>query len=405
MGAPVNDDKIQDIKYAGLGAIFLYIKSEKLIKESILRKLAVQIEGDFKDISINYIFKKGQHFSKKAVLLEADRSQRRTMTHYLKPIYAGINLVAKQLNEKLKQNVGNKNSIQLATILELQGGILNHIGEIMQLSPGEINYEYNEFAKVKLTTFLKYLYIRAVFIGDFIDFSIIQNYTEEDIQIIKECATALPVFKGNDFDRPASANISSLFDKVLSLSQFKLCFISDTDNLFIKLPKKNADKNLLASIIIQFSSAIIDNYKKHWIKSSLILSTKIPAVYKLSVFTKKIDDDRIELYFFQNKNTNGYDRNIVDETNEIYAAPIKNGFILKDIKIEEDRIGLADIRKLFQKADLKYEIYTKEFPITSEQINAVTNTVKIIIEKEPGRLFFQKISFTNSNKFISYEKT
>lgn len=299
----INDEETKERIEVG---VYVLLKNQFSSDEELNKKIT-----DFISFEIyKFLYGRGREYftkefketSKNLQKIKILRNQQRTINHYLRPIFTGISLKAKDIQAQID---GSKtDDVKLAAkVLQLQAEILEHHFKIGQRLDDIVEQQAQvEKFKIGFERFFEYLYIRNFFTGSHIDLSAIKSLNNNDYNLVKEiCTTSLQDFfeSKSHFD----IEVNTLFSKLSGASSFKLHFRGQTSKIYFELPKSLASMN----VVIKFSSAFIENFKKFWMKDVYVSNTGNALNSFLILYA-----NTNEIYFFQYKENQGYKDYIID---------------------------------------------------------------------------------------------
>lgn len=320
--------------------------------------------------------------------IKLKRNQQRTINHYLRPIFTGIGLTANDIQAQIDR--AKTDEAKLGTkVLQLQAEILEHHFKIGQRLEDLVKqHNYKGYFRIGFQPFFEYLYIRNFFTGSHINIHAIKFLNDDEYDLAKRiCTTSLHDFfeSNSNFD----TTVNTLFSKLSDTSSFKLLFRGQTSKMFIELPKSEESMN----VVIKFSSAFIENFKKFWWKDDYFSEQLGREVYSfLIIYSRKSD-----IFFFQNKENQGwieYSINLPeDESEEYYESAIEayiDGF--KDYASEMG-LGNNDLKALLHINDIQCSSQTKDVVV----INVEDGEPKI---EKGAYLYFKRLILNNNSALI-----
>ena len=366
------------------------ISLDQNIKKNIIDYILLEIYKFLYGRGREYFIKEYKETSSILQKIKIQRNQQRTINHYLRPIFTGISLKAKDI---LTQIDGDKieDAKHAAKVLQLQAEILEHHFKLGQRLDDTVDESNVEKYKIGFESFFKYLYIRNFFTGSYIDLQTIKYLNDNEYNLVKEiCTISLHNFfvsKENIFD----SIVNTLFSKLLETSSFKLLFRGMTSKMYLELPKSLASMN----IVIEFSSAFIENFKKYWMKDSYVSRTG-SALNSFLIVYASIN----EIYFFQYKDNQGYNEYSIDlPENSDYEQDEK--FIKNYIKEfnehnSETGLGNRDLRTLLKNENIGYSTQKKDIKIKYNEDGSRRT--------KDGYLYYMKLTFSENSTLLIREQ-
>jgi hypothetical protein len=323
--------------------------------------------------------------------LDIKRSQQRTINHYLRPIFTGISLKAKDI--QLQIDGGKIDDAKLsAKILQLQTEILEHHFKLGQRLDDIIEQDRQvEMFNISFECFFEYLYIRNFFTGSHIDFLAIKSLTDNEYSLVKEiCSTSLFDFFVSE-KHNFSITVSTIFSKLTRSSSFKLLFRGETSKLFFELPKSLSSMD----VVIKFSSAFIENFKKFWMKDIYVSNTGNRLNSFLIIYA-----NIKEIYFFQYKENQGYKEYVIDlpaKTDIQYETKFIANYTADFTEVNsESGLGNNDLKSLLKSNNI--ECSTKKKVVKIEYDEDGEQRIK------DGYLYFKKLVLNKQSTLIKTKK-
>jgi hypothetical protein len=319
--------------------------------------------------------------------IKIQRNQQRTINHYLRPIFTGISQNAENI---LKQIEGGKTEEAklAAKVLHLQAAILEHHFKFGQLLDDIAEETQFETFIIGFERFFEYLYIRNFFTGSHIDTSAIRLLTDEEYNLIKEiCTKSLQEFfeSPNNFD----TTVNTLFSKLSGASTFKLHFRGQTSKMYFELPKNLTSMN----VVIKFSSAFIENFKKFWIKDDYFSKELNRVVNSFLIIYSNAN----EIFFFQNKENKGWIKhsiNLTENNSEENDTSIVNVYMdgFKEY-IAKSGLGNNDLKSLLRSNEIDCSSYKKDVEVLKDE----DGESKL---ERGSYLYFKKLTLNNNSTLI-----
>lgn len=382
----INDEETKERIEVG---VYVLLKNQFLSDENANKQIT-----DFISFEIyKFLYGRGREYftkeyketSRNLQKIKILRNQQRTINHYLRPIFTGISLKAKDVQTQIDGSKTDDAKLA-AKVLQLQAEILEHhfklgqrlddIAEQTEVEKFNIGFEY----------FFEYLYIRNFFTGSHIDLRAIKSLNDNEYNLVKEiCTTSLQDFfeSQSNFD----TTVNTLFSKLSGASSFKLHFRGQTSKMFFELPKSLASMN----VVIKFSSAFIENFKKFWMKDAYVSSTGSALNSFLIVYA-----NTNEIYFFQYKENQGYKDFAIDlpenSNNEQEAKFIEN--YTKDFTEHSSASGLGnnDLKSLLENNNIGCSTQKKDVKIQYTEDGEQ--------KSKDGYLYFKKLTLNDNSTLI-----
>ena len=317
--------------------------------------------------------------------LNIKRDQQRSINHYLRPAFVGISNQARDIRQY--SNTDKVKSI--AKTLELQTSILEFnfkLGSDLEKYREEESTS-QESIIIKFDTFFKYIYIFNFFTGNYIDNNSIEKLTDDEFnKIQKLCTSRIDKYYNEKKNDEFKNIVDQLYDSLSQQSSFKILFYN-TEGLYFYLTNDITSMDL----VIKFSSVFIENYKKHWIVDSKLLNDRgQPFSYDLMIY---YEDSK--LYFFQNKDMEGFKDNIVNKDNfKDYISEFEKFEVPKEKKC----LGISDLSTLLKGHHIQHEMYKRQFDYKikiKDELSGIDEKVNKNVE-----LFFQLLTVNEASKLI-----
>ena len=149
------------------------------------------------------------------------------------------------------------------------------------------------------------------------------------------------------------------------------------------------------NIVIEFSSAFIENFKKYWMKDSYVSRTG-SALNSFLIVYASIN----EIYFFQYKDNQGYNEYSIDlPENSDYEQDEK--FIKNYIKEfnehnSETGLGNRDLRTLLKNENIGYSTQKKDIKIKYNEDGSRRT--------KDGYLYYMKLTFSENSTLLIREQ-
>ncbi len=294
----INDEETKERIEVG---VYILLKNQFSSDEEVNKKIT-----DFISFEIyKFLYGRGREYftkefketSRNLQKIKILRNQQRTINHYLRPIFTGISLKAKDIQLQIDGNKTDDAKLA-AKVLQLQAEILEHHFKIGQRLDDVVeNQPQVEKFKINFERFFEYLYIRNFFTGSHIDIRAIKSLDDSEYNLVKEiCTTSLQDFFESKTN--FAKDVNTLFSKLSEASSFKLHFRGDTSKMYFELPKSLASMN----VVIKFSSAFIENFKKFWMKDAYFSEDLGRLVNSFLI----VYANNSEIYLFQNKENQGW---------------------------------------------------------------------------------------------------
>jgi|AntRauTorcE11897_2_1112592.scaffolds.fasta_scaffold03536_3 hypothetical protein len=344
---------------------------------------------------IRFIFNKFKKVNRSLQKTQIERNHQRSLNHYLKPIFTGIGEKAKTIKNQVSQQKYLEAELSLKA-LGLQAEILQHHFQLRQDKhlPLNLDKHADGFYPISFKLFFKYLFVRNFFTGSNIDHNALANLDEDEYNKLNVfCCQPINSLFDSNFEN-LRGDIKNIFKKLSKTSQFKIVFKGNVSSLYINLPKNKA----AMEIVIRFSSAFIENFKRHWMKSKTTKKNNREATYTLLIYT----DGNRSIYFFQNKDTQGY----VDHQIALSKKATQEENIRKyckyfdNIELRSNKgLGISDIKKLLESNNINYRTYESNFSFCSRQ--EIVN--KVNFESVDGKLFYQKLTIQGKSTLLIFK--